>query len=117
TLLAKGRIRAVDRLTYGYLRALVEERRTRWPVIANPYLFVNQTTAGGVKPVSRSYVQTLLASGPITIEVLRRDGLLAQAQEANGDPVTLAELFGLSFQTAIQYCKQVTDDLRYVTDA
>ena len=31
------------------------------------------------------------------------DGVPAQAVEANGDPLILARLFGLSFETAIRY--------------
>jgi integrase len=111
TLLARGQIRALDQLTLSRLRAWVEDRRTRWPMTANPHLLVNQTTAGGVNAVTRSFVQGLLRAAPVTVETLRRDGLLAQARDANGDPLTLAELFGLAYETAIQYCRQVTGDL------
>lgn len=111
TLLVRGGVRALDQLTLGKLRDWVEARRARWPVTANRHVLVNQSNAGGVGPVSRSFVQGLVRAGPVTVEALRRDGLLAQAREANGDPLTLAELFGLSHPTAIQYCRQVAGEL------
>ena len=52
-------------------------------------------------------MQSLLGTAPVTVEALRRDGLLAQAEEAGGDPLQLAEFFGLANETAIRYCRQV----------
>ena len=52
-------------------------------------------------------MQSLLRAAPVSLEGLRMDGLLAQAIEANGDPMTLAKLFGLTFETAIRYCNRV----------
>ena len=57
TLLTGGRAQPLDQLTTQHLRAWLVTRRACWPATANPYLLINRSTAGGVKPVSRGYVQ------------------------------------------------------------
>src|SRR4029453_13459992 len=51
-----GRRRRLDALTGQALRGWLELRRVRWPASANPHLLVNQSTAGGLTPVTRGYV-------------------------------------------------------------
>src|SRR5262249_22094483 len=61
--------RPLDQLTAGQLRTWLQVRRDRWPATANPHLLINQSTAGGTRPVTRSYVQASLrraASPPRT---------------------------------------------------
>jgi integrase len=104
TLLAGGRSRRLDALTLAELRAWLELRRTRWPTSANPYLLVNQSTAGGLTPVTRGYVQQVFQRLGLTAQQLRVDRLLAEVQTTGGDPLTLTRLFGISDPTAIRYC-------------
>jgi hypothetical protein len=49
----------------------------------------------------------MLRGLPATLEMLRRDRLLAHAVETNGDPLALARLFRLSFPAAVHYCAQL----------
>jgi hypothetical protein len=107
TLLIGGRARPLDRLTADHLRAWLQARRQRWPAAANPHLLINLSTAGGVRPVSRSYVQDTVRRAGITAAALRADRLLAEAHASGGDPLRLAHLFGISDPTAIRYCTEL----------
>src|SRR6266487_3414992 len=89
TLLISGRARPLDQLTAGHLRAWLHDRRARWPATANPHLLINRSTAGGVKPVSRSYVQATVRQLGITAQSLRADRLLNEALASGGDPLQL----------------------------
>jgi hypothetical protein len=106
-LLAGGRSRRLDALTLAELRAWLEVRRARWPASANPYLLVNQSTAGGLSPVTRGYVQEVFQRLGVTAEDLRVDRLLAEGHATGGDPLTLARLFGITDTTAIRYCLEL----------
>jgi integrase len=107
SLLVGGRPRRLDALTLEELRAWLEHRRARWPVSANPYLLVNQSTAGGLTPVTRNYVQEVFQRLGLTAEDLRVDRLLAEVQATGGDPFKLTRLFGISDTTAIRYCLEL----------
>jgi hypothetical protein len=107
TLLIGGRTRPLDRLTTGYLRAWLHARHTRWPATANPHLLINRSTAGGVKPVSRGYVQDTVRRAGITAAGLRADRLLGEVHATGGDPLQLTHLFGISDPTAIRYCAEL----------
>jgi hypothetical protein len=102
-----GRPRRLDGLTRQALGSWLELRRARWPVSANPYLLVNQSTAGGLSPVTRGYVQAVFGRLGVTAEDLRVDRLMAEVQDSGGDPLTLALLFGISDPTAIRYCLEL----------
>jgi integrase len=104
TLGVQGRSRRLDGLTLEALRAWLELRRARWPASANPYLLVNQSTAGGLAPVTRSYVQQVFQQLGLTAQDLRIDRLLAEVHATAGDPLTLTRLFGIADTTAIRYC-------------
>jgi hypothetical protein len=71
-LLISGRARPLDRLTAGHLRAWLQARHQRWPATANPHLLINRSTAGGVKPVSRGYVQDTVRRAGIRRRAARR---------------------------------------------
>jgi integrase len=58
TLLISGQARPLDQLTVQHLRAWLHTRRARRPATANPYLLIKSSTAGGVKPIGRSYSRT-----------------------------------------------------------
>jgi hypothetical protein len=107
TLLVGGRPRRLDGLTLTELRAWLEFRRARWPTSANPYLLVNQSTAGGLAPVTRNYVQEVFRNLGLTAGDLRVDRLLAEVQATGGDPLRLTRLFGISDTTAIRYCLEL----------
>jgi hypothetical protein len=104
TLRMAGRPRRLDALTRQALGGWLELRRHRWPASANPYLLVNQSTAGGLSPVTRGYVQEVFGRLGVTAEDLRVDRLLAEVHASGGDPLTLTLLFGISDPTAIRYC-------------
>ena len=106
TLLISGRARPLDQLTTRHLRDWLRTRRARWPATANPCLLINRSTADGVKPVSRSYVQDTARRAGITAAGLRADRLLAEAHATGGDPLALTHLFGISDPTAIRYCAE-----------
>jgi site-specific recombinase XerC len=107
TMLAGGRSRRLDALTLTELRAWLEVRRARWPASANPYLLVNQSTAGGLTPVTRGYVQEVFQRLGLTAEDVRIDRLLAEVHATGGDPLKLTEFFGISDPTAIRYCLEL----------
>jgi hypothetical protein len=107
TLRAGGRPRRLDGLTLEALRSWLELRRARWPASANPYLLVNQSTAGGLTPVTRGWVQEVFQRLGLTAEDLRVDRLLAEVQATGGDPLKLTRLFGISDPTAIRYCLEL----------
>jgi integrase len=106
-----GRKRHLDRVTLTELRAWLQLRRDGWPSSANPHLLINQSTAGGIGPVGRSYVQSVCAQAGTTAQALRVDRLLAEAEANGADPVGLAKLFGLSLPTAVRYCTQAESSL------
>jgi integrase len=107
TLLVGGRSRRLDALTRTQLHVWLELRRARWPASANPYLLVNQSTAGGRTPVTRGYIQQVFQRLGLTAEDLRVDRLLAEVQNSGGDPLKLTEFFGISDPTAIRYCLEL----------
>ena len=107
TLLISGRVCPLDQLTTRQLRDWLHTRRACWPATANPYLLINRSTAGGVKPVSRGYVQDAFRRAGITAAGLRADRLLAEAHATGGDPLRLSHLFGISDFTAIRYCAEI----------
>jgi hypothetical protein len=94
------------RLTSGLCKAC---RHFRWPATANPHLLINQATAGGLQPVSRSYVQAAMRRAGITAQQLRAARLLGEAEASGGDPLQLTHLFGISDPTAIRYCTELND--------
>ncbi|MGH3188455.1 MAG: hypothetical protein ACRDPY_05925 [Streptosporangiaceae bacterium] len=104
TLLTGGRVRPLDRLTAGHLRAWLQARHARWPATANPHLLVNRSSAGGLEPVNRGYIHAAVHGLGITAQDLRADRFHDEAQASGGDPLRLAHLFGISDPTAIRYC-------------
>jgi hypothetical protein len=107
TLLVDGQPRRLDALTLAELRAWLAWRQTRWPGTANPHLLVNQSTAGGLTPVRRSSVQAVFQRLGTTAHDLRVDRFMAEVHATGGDPLKLAQLFGISDPTAIRYCLEL----------
>jgi integrase len=106
-VLVAARPRRLDALTFQALRGWLEQRRVRWPASANPYLLVNQSTAGGLTPVTRGYVQEVFRRLGVTAQGLRVDRLLAEVHATGGDPLKLTRFFGVSDPTAIRYCLEL----------
>lgn len=106
--LASGRLRLAgsDRpmgdLTARVLREWLEHRQRRWPHTANPHLLVSRESALHHGPVSTGYLASLQGL-PATLERLRIDCQLAEAMATGFDPLHLAEVFGISADTAIRY--------------
>jgi integrase len=107
TLLISGRPRPLDQLTAGHLRGWLQARRVTWPATANPHLLINRSTAGGVQPVSRRYIQVAVRRAGVTPQHLRADRFLGEAGACGGDPLRLTGLFGISDFTAIRYCAEI----------
>jgi hypothetical protein len=79
-LLLGGRPRPLDDLTARLLRAWPGARRTRWPGTASPQLLINAQTALGTGPASRTWANSALRGHAATIEALRVDRQLEEAQ-------------------------------------
>jgi hypothetical protein len=101
-----GRARPLDDLTRQVLLEWLAHRGARWPSTANPHLLVNQQSANGTGPVSRSYFATTALRGKAaTLERLRVDRQLQEALACGPDPLHLAAMFGLDPKTAIRYAE------------
>jgi hypothetical protein len=97
-----GTDRPMGELTGKVLREWLEYRHRRWPHTANPHLLVSKESALHHGPVSAAYL-TSLRGLPAALERLRIDCQLAEAMATGFDPLHLAEVFGISEQTAIRY--------------
>lgn len=97
-----GNPRPLDELTTRVLLDWLSHRRERWPRTANPHLLVSSTSALGLGPVSHTWVLNLRGL-PGTLERLRIDRQLEEALAAEGDPLHLAAVFGLSDTAAIRW--------------
>ncbi|MER5795255.1 hypothetical protein [Streptomyces sp. NPDC001980] len=83
-------------------------RHQKWPVTANPHLFINRTTAiTTTAQVDNLWIGSRL--GPrLTARALREDLLLHEAHATGGDLKHLTDLFGLSTNSALRYTSTVT---------
>jgi hypothetical protein len=102
-----GQPRRLDALTRQQLLAWLAQRAQRWPATANPHLLINHATAGGLQPVSRSFVQAVFQRLGLTAQDLRVDRFMTEVHATSGDPFTLTQLFGISDPTAIRYCAEL----------
>jgi hypothetical protein len=78
----------------------LDERARRWPVTANPHLFVNRYTALRTSPMHRTWFRRHL---PLNLKALREDRVLAESIATGGDVKQLCLLFGIDTQTALRY--------------
>ena len=97
-----GTDRPMGELTGKVLREWLEYRQHRWPHTANPHLLISKESALRHGPVSTAYL-TSLRGLPATLERLRIDCQLAEAMATGFDPLHLAEVSGISEQTATRY--------------
>jgi len=98
-----GRDRPLDDLTYRAIVDWLEHRRTRWPNTANQHLVISFHTANELGPVSATYLAPALRGLPATLQRLRIDRQLEEALATGGDPLQVAEVFGLSEDAAVRY--------------
>jgi integrase len=101
-LLLAGTGRPMGELTCKVVREWLEYRQHRWPHTANPQLLLSKESALHHGPVSTAYL-TSLRGLPATLERLRIDCQLTEALATGFDPLHLAEVFGISEDTAIRY--------------
>lgn len=95
--------RQLDDLSYRVIRGWLIERRTRWPLCANPHLIVSTSSAVSAKPVSATFLSSLFRPSGVTLDRLRMDRHLEEALTYGPDPLHLQRLFGISEPTAIRY--------------
>jgi hypothetical protein len=86
------------------LAAYLDYRNSRWPRTANPHLFLSQTTACGVEPVSHVWINDVLG---IPARRLREDRLLHEAEATGGALRRICDLFGLTVGAALRYTATV----------
>jgi integrase len=110
TLLVAGHRRPVDDLIREHLVDWLASHRHRWPMTANPYLLVNASTAGGMRAVSRGFIQAAFTGLGFSAQDHRVDRFVHEAEAGGGDPMRLTSLFGVSDQTAIRYCSPAASD-------
>ncbi|MEU0074116.1 hypothetical protein ABZ027_31945 [Streptomyces sp. NPDC006332] len=82
------------------IAAYLNYRNSRWARTPNPHLFLSQTTACGVEPVSNVWINDVLG---IPADRLRVDRLPHEAEATGGDPRRICDLFGLSVGAALRY--------------
>lgn len=86
------------------LAAYLDYRNSRWPRTSNPHLFLSQTTACGVEPVSHVWINDVLG---VPARRLREDRLLHKAEATGRDPRRICDLFGLTVGAALRYTSTV----------
>jgi hypothetical protein len=97
-----GHDKPMGELTIKVMREWLEHRQHRWPHTANPHLLISKESALHHGPVSHRFILNLRGL-PATLERLRIDCQLAEAMATGFDPLHLAQVFGISEQTAIRY--------------
>jgi len=97
-----GHDRPMGELASRVMREWLEYRQQRWPHTANPHLLVSEESSLHHGPVSHRFIVNLRGL-PVTLERLRIDCQLAEAMATGFDPLHLAQVFGISEQTAIRY--------------
>jgi site-specific recombinase XerD len=102
-LVIAGRARPLDQLTYQALIEWLEHRRAQWPNTANPHLLVNRLTAVKTTPVGKVWLTKPFWGLEATLERLHADRQLEESLVQGPDPLHLAAVFGVHYNTAIRY--------------
>jgi len=102
-LVIAGRARPLDQLTYQALVEWLEHRRTQWPNTANPHLLINRLTAVKTTPVGKVWLTKPFWGLEATLERLHADRQLEESLVQGPDPLHLAAVFGIHYNTAIRY--------------
>jgi integrase len=102
-LVIAGHARPLDDLTHRVLADWLDYRRRRWPNTANAHLLLSRESALRLGPVTHPWINRLLRGLPATLERLRIDRQLDEALTSGGDPLQVAEVFGVCEKTAVRY--------------
>lgn len=82
------------------LRAYLDYRATRWPITANPHLFIHYRSANHLGPVQIEWLAHRLG---LSTQAVREDRILNEVHATGGDIRRLCDLFGLSVGGAARY--------------
>lgn len=82
----------------------LDERQRRWPLTANPHLFINQQNATRTSTAQADWITKRLG---ISAQAIREDRILHEAHATRGDVRRLIDLFGLSVEGAQRYTATV----------
>lgn len=96
------------------LRTYLDYRMARWPRTANPHLFITSRTAVREVPVGRNWLRLTLGT---SVQRLREDRILYEAQATRGDSRRLTDLFGIGISAALRYANTVDHPGLAVLDA
>lgn len=102
-LVVNGITKRLDDMSYRVIRGWLAERRTRWPLCANPHLLVTASSAVTGKPVSATFLSSLFRQTGVTLDRMRMDRYLEEALTYGPDPLHIQSMFGLSEPAAIRY--------------
>jgi hypothetical protein len=86
------------------LPAWLDERQRRWPLTANPHLFINQQNATRTSTAQADWITKRLG---ISAQAIREDRILHEAHATRGDVRRLIDLFGRSVEGAQRYTATV----------
>ena len=82
------------------LTAWLDERQRHWPNTANPHLFINSHTALRTNAAHLGWITDTIG---VSALALRMDRILHEATTNAGDVRLIADMFGVSIQTAERY--------------
>ena len=87
-----GHRQPLGEFTRDALLAWLDYRRATWPHTANRHVLITRKSALGTGPVSATYLADYLGRHQrgISLEYIRRDGILAEALATGADPLHLA---------------------------
>lgn len=98
-----GRVHRLPELVRQALVDWLAERHRIWPHTPNRHVVVSARSVAGTEPVTHYYLTWHLAMQGVRLEQIRGDRVLHEALAVSADPLHLAQAFGLSTQTAIDY--------------
>lgn len=98
-----GHSRPLDRLTLRLVEQWLRHRAERWAGSANPHVLITKESAMRHGPISHTHLALPLRPLGLTLEKLRMDRRLEEAIATGGDPLQVAEVFGIDPSTALRY--------------
>jgi hypothetical protein len=99
-----GRTMPLADLVLDRIGAWLDEQQRRWPLTANPHLFINLHTATHTGKVQADWITTRLG---ISAQAIREDRIPHEAHATSGDILHLIYLSGLSVEGAQRYTATV----------
>ncbi|MBF6208734.1 hypothetical protein [Nocardia sputi] len=89
--------------TYAVVTEWLGHRHENWPHTPNRHVIVSRDSVLGTAPVSDYHLTWNLGLLGIDLEQIRADRVLQEALSLGSDPLHLAQAFGLSDKTAVEY--------------